>query len=920
MQEHGSRVVKRRLTEVGGVATKSAAGVNLLRSALLGLGGALVLTSAVRQIASFEQAMSTVRAVSGATESQWKSLTETARELGATTRFTATQAAEGMVELARAGFEVSEVLESVDDTLMLAQAGALGLAQAAEITVSALRGFRLDADQAGRVTDVLAFAANDASTDVYQLGDALRYVAPIAAGTGVDIEEVVSAISALSDAGLRGTLAGTGLRRTLSELESPSGKTRRILKNLGLTVSDVKISSVGLTAALIKLKEAGVNTGLAFELFGDRGGPAFEVLSTSIPKIVEGTKELKNAGGTAKMVADIMDDNLNGALLRVKSAWEAVQLSFGEMGASSLLTNILEGIANALRFLADHIEIVNGALIAITITAIPKLIAALSALTPMLGLLALGAGIGALVAFRYEIKASEDSVASLGDVASATWERIKSGASTLYDTIRSQFPGLGDVMTKMFGDLDVSLEGFLTGAARVLDRYVGFWRAVINVIVALYEGLGPALQEMTVDIVNDMITTMDSGFRKFYELLGRIPGRVGQPYRRLAEEGVIPRLNQMAEGATERLKSSIVDGFAAGFDEITVFEDSVNAVFDRADEIAKKRLAEQSAEILEAGAAGPLAAPTGGGAPTPQGQQLGFQQALTNLNRQVELLRMSNSEREVQNELLKAENQLRELGVELDESQRERLTTELTRLQLIRQVSEAIDEVRGAEIDLTAAQRELSAQVEAGNITLDEATKALQLLRGQVNQTATTIDAGFHRGLSSIWREINDFATQTENTLVNAFHSAEDALVEFTKTCKMDFKSMVDSILGDLTRLMARMLLVKAIEAIGGSSNPIATVFGGGRAGGGEVYPGTVYEVGEEGKELFAPRTAGQIISNERIQKAVGAEGQPEGDRDEGAVTVIVVDSMEKALAAMETAEGKRIIVNTVGESKRELG
>jgi lambda family phage tail tape measure protein len=589
------------------------------------------------------------------------------------------------------------------------------------------------------------------------------------------------------------------------------------------------------------------------------------------------------------------------------------------MGASTLLKNILEGVANALRFLADHIEIVSGALIALTITAIPKLIAALVALAPMLGLLALGAGIGALVAFRYEIKASEDSIATLGDVASATWERIKSGISTLYDAIRSQFPGLGEMLTNMFGDLDVSLEGFITGAARVLDRFIGFWRATINVIVALYEGLGPALQDITIDFMNDIISIMDAGFRKFFSLLGRIPGRVGRPYRRLAEEGVIPRLDNMAEGATERLKSSIVDGFAKGFDEITVFEDSVNAIFDRADEIAKERIA-QSAETLEAGAAGPLAAPTGGGAPTPQGQQLGFQQALANLRRQVELLRMSNSERAVQNELLKAENQLRELGAELDENQREQLETELTRLQLIRQVSEALDEVRGTEIDLAAAQEELNARVEAGNISLDEATKALRLLEDQVNQTATTINVGFQRGLSSIWREINDFATQTENTLVNAFHSAEDALVDFVKTGKMDFKSLVDSILGDLTRLIARMLLVKAIEAIGGGSNPLGAIFGGGKAGGGDVSPGTVYEVGEKGTELFAPAVPGQIISNDRIQKAVGAEERPEGDREEGAVTVVVVDSMEKALSAMETAEGRRIIINTVDENKREMG
>lgn len=899
--------------------------MNLLKSALIGLGGALVLTSAVRQIASFEQAMSTVRAVSSATDAQFKTLTETARELGATTRFTATQAAEGMVALARAGFEVSEQLESVDDTLMLAQAGALDLGRAAEITVNVLRGFRLEADQAGRVTDVLAFAANDASTDVNQLGDALKFVAPIAAGVGVSIEEVVASIEALSDAGLQGTLAGTGLRRTLSELESPSGKTRRVLKSLGLTAADVKISSVGLTEALIRLKEAGVDTGLAFELFGDRGGPAFEVLSNSIPKIQEGKRELEEAGGTAKMVAEIMDDNLNGALLRVKSAWEAVQLSFGEAGASDILIGILDKVANSLRFLAEHIEIVQGAMIALTVVAIPKLVAALVALAPLLGLLALGAGIGALVAFRNEIKLSEDRVATLGDVASATWERIKSGLGTMVDAVKKAAPDIGGAMDDAFAGLDVSLEGILRGTARFLDLWVGFWRGVINAVVILFKRLGPIILDEIIDMMNRMIAIVESGLLKIVRAVSaigsKLPGKVGDAFEQIASAQIIPRIENKFQGASKGLGSAMAEGFAEGFEQIDVFEKSVEAIFDRADEIAAERMAKTTEEAFGAGAAGPQAAPTGGGAPTPQGQNLGFRQSLVDINRQIELFRLSNSEREVQNELLKAENRLRELGVELNDEQKAQLTTELERLQLARQVSEAIDEVRGAEVDLTAAQEELNAQVAAGNITLDEAAKALQLLEDQVSETATGIDAGFSRGLSSIWKEINDFAGQTEKTLVNAFHSAEDALVDFVKTGKVDFKGLVDSILGDITRLVARMLLVKALESIGGGSNPLGAVFGGGKAEGGAVYPGQVYEVGEKGTELFAPGTAGQIVSNDRIQKAVG-EGQAdrEAGRGEGPVTVVVVDSMEKALAAMETAEGRRIIVNTVGESKRELG
>ena len=317
--------------------------------AFAAFGGAIGGAAVVRTLARFEQSMSSVRAVTGATERQFERLEAEARRLGATTRFSASQAAEGMLFLARAGFEVDEVMSSVEGTLRLAQAGALDLGQAADIASNILTGFRLNVDQTGRVVDVLALSANSANTTVQQMGEAMKFVAPVAAGVGVSVEEAAAAIGALSDAGLQASLAGTGLRRVISELESPSTKTTEILRSLGLSADEVRISQVGLTQALIALGDAGVDTGLALEIFGDRGGPAFEVLANSIPKVQALTGSLKEAGGTAARMAEIMDDNLNGALLAVGSAVEAVVLSFGKLGTSNVLTQGLRALADVLR-------------------------------------------------------------------------------------------------------------------------------------------------------------------------------------------------------------------------------------------------------------------------------------------------------------------------------------------------------------------------------------------------------------------------------------------------------------------------------------------------------------------------------------------------------------------------------------------
>jgi TP901 family phage tail tape measure protein len=226
-------------------------------------------------------------------------MSDEAKRLGSTTRFSATDAAEGLKFLARAGFDAQEATRALAGTLNLAQASGIDLGRAADIASNVLTGFRLEVVEIERVVDVLAKTTNSANTDMTQLGDAMKFVAPVAAGLGISLEETAAAVGALSDAGLQGTLAGTGLRRVLAELEAPSNKTEGHLKALGVTLEEVKPSTVGLVAALQRLKDAGVDTGQAMQLFGQRGGPAFEVMSNGIPKITAMTAELKNAEGTA---------------------------------------------------------------------------------------------------------------------------------------------------------------------------------------------------------------------------------------------------------------------------------------------------------------------------------------------------------------------------------------------------------------------------------------------------------------------------------------------------------------------------------------------------------------------------------------------------------------------------------------------
>lgn len=156
---------------------------------------------AIKTAANFEASMSRVSAITGATTEQFEALEKQAMELGATTVFSASQAAEGMSFLAMAGFDTNEILAAMPGVLNLAAAGQMDLARASDIASNILTGFQLSAEESGRVVDVMAKAMTTANTNIEQLGYAMKYVAPVAASVGLSIEETAAAVGKLSDSG-----------------------------------------------------------------------------------------------------------------------------------------------------------------------------------------------------------------------------------------------------------------------------------------------------------------------------------------------------------------------------------------------------------------------------------------------------------------------------------------------------------------------------------------------------------------------------------------------------------------------------------------------------------------------------------------------------------------------------------------------
>lgn len=322
--------------------------------AALGIG--LSTAKIVRDLTSFEQSMANVAAITRATGTELAELREVAKELGATTEFTSAQAAEGLRFLGMAGFSAAESISAIPAILDLATAAAMDLGRAADITSNIMSAFGIAAGDSAKVADVLAAAASRANTDVEQLGDAMKYAGPVAQAFGISINDAAAAVGTLSDAGIQGGMAGTGLRRVMSSLANPTKQAADALAGLGIAINEVNPATTDLVDIVELLASRGLGAAEALTIFGDRGGPAILALVENNAKLRELTGILEDVDGEAKRMADTMRDNLGGDLKGLISAFEAVILAVGESGVTGALRSMLQVATTALRALADNID------------------------------------------------------------------------------------------------------------------------------------------------------------------------------------------------------------------------------------------------------------------------------------------------------------------------------------------------------------------------------------------------------------------------------------------------------------------------------------------------------------------------------------------------------------------------------------
>ena len=277
------------------------------------------LVGAIKSSAEFQSQMSTVGAVTRATGEELNLLEAAADAAGTKTRFTATQAAQGLEELGRAGLTAGEAITTLNPTLQLAQANSIEVADAATLVTTTLNQFGKGAEYAATATDILTRGTQTSAQNIEQLSNALEFAGPQARQMGLDLEQTTAIIGKLADQGFRGEKGGTAFRNALIELQSPSSNFRKELAGLN-------INSTDFVEVLEQLAAKGDLSQEALLSLGKRAGPAISALvAGGVDDLGNLIQTLREAGGTAEETAKKMDDNLGGAFLGFMSAFDAVR-------------------------------------------------------------------------------------------------------------------------------------------------------------------------------------------------------------------------------------------------------------------------------------------------------------------------------------------------------------------------------------------------------------------------------------------------------------------------------------------------------------------------------------------------------------------------------------------------------------------
>ena len=315
--------------------------INLVRNPVLQAGAifgvSVSLADTVGTYGAFEESMSNVKAISGATGEEFEKLTAKAKEEGATTKFTAKDSADAFGYMAMAGWKTEDMLNGIDGIMSLAAASNEDLATTSDIVTDALTAFGLQASDSGHFADVLAQASANANTNVGMMGESFKYVAPVAGALKYSVEDVSLALGLMANASVKGSMAGTSLKTSLANLAAPTDKMQGAMDRYGISLTKRNGEMKTLHEVLDNLRSSlgGLSeteqTAAASTIFGKEAmAGMLAIINASADDYNKLTAAVNNADGASQQMADTMLDNMNGSFTLLQSAVDGAKIALGE--------------------------------------------------------------------------------------------------------------------------------------------------------------------------------------------------------------------------------------------------------------------------------------------------------------------------------------------------------------------------------------------------------------------------------------------------------------------------------------------------------------------------------------------------------------------------------------------------------------
>ena len=523
----------------------------------LGLTAPIVAmgTAAVNASMTFEQQMSKVQAISGATAEDMELLNQKAIEMGKKTKFSAKESADAFTYMAMAGWDTKDMLDGVAGIMNLAAADGLDLATTSDIVTDALTAFGLQASDSAHFADVLAVASSAANTNVSMLGESFKYVAPVAGSLGYSVEDTAVALGIMANSGIKASQAGTSLRAAITRMVNPTGEAAGVMEQLGISItnSDGSMKSLSEVMQILRTSFAGLSeeqkAQAASTLFGQEAMSGMLAIINSSDKDFDTlTEKINSADGAAEKMAETMMNNTAGAIEQMMGSLETLGITFG-----NILAPMIQSVAESIQAFADWLNgldptfqnIIVGVLAFLAVLgplllifgqiagAIVNISTLFSSWSGIIGLLGstFGGLFGALAPFLPWIAAAVAAIAAI-ILIFQNWGSICEWLGNIWQQVVDSWnQGVENVKNKIDGFVNDVAAGFANFLNDVSNTFSGVYNTIVNWISQAVSYLtslpGKAIQ-WGADLIQGFIDGIKRKVQSLFGWVGDIAGTISK--------------------------------------------------------------------------------------------------------------------------------------------------------------------------------------------------------------------------------------------------------------------------------------------------------------------------------------------------------------------------------------------------------